>query len=66
MFSGASGSIGSATAVAFAQLGAKLALTGRDETKLEVTATRCKQAGATDDQVCILITWIFRFVVLII
>lgn len=47
-FPGASGGIGSATAEQFAKLGAKLALTGRDESKLQATAAACKAAGTQD------------------
>ncbi|KAK2140012.1 hypothetical protein LSH36_1517g00033 [Paralvinella palmiformis] len=50
---GASGSIGSATAVEFARQGATLALTGRDQLKLNATARRCRKAGATQQQICV-------------
>lgn len=43
---GASGTIGSGTAEAFARLGAKLALTGRSADKLAQTAKKCEAAGA--------------------
>ena len=48
---GASGSVGSGVAVNLAKIGAKLALTGRDKTKLSATAERCKKEGLSPDDV---------------
>ena len=41
LITGASGGIGAATAVLFARLGAKLALTGRNEANLQRTMEKC-------------------------
>jgi len=46
LITGASGSVGRETAVHLARLGARLALTGRDDEKLNKTANFCKAAGA--------------------
>ena len=43
---GASSGIGTSTAVGLARLGAALALTGRDEARLETVARQCRDAGA--------------------
>ena len=46
--SGASSGIGAATAVLFARLGAKLAITGRNSDNLQKVSDECaKQPGAT-------------------
>ena len=42
---GASSGIGAGTAKMFAQLGAKLAITGRNEENLKKTAETCEQLG---------------------
>ena len=51
IITGASGSIGSAAAVSLAKLGTKLALTGRDTTKLTSTAESCKKEADSPDHV---------------
>lgn len=51
LITGASGSIGGAVAEEFARQGARLALTGRSQEKLDATRARCVAAGATADQV---------------
>lgn len=43
LVSGASSGIGEATAILFAKYGAKLALVGRDKTRLRDVATRCEK-----------------------
>lgn len=42
---GASSGIGAGTAKMFSQLGAKLAITGRNEENLKKTAETCEQLG---------------------
>ena len=50
-FKGASSGIGCACAVEFARWGAKLALTGRNEERLQKTAELCKKEGLPDSKV---------------
>ena len=45
---GASSGIGAATAVLFSKLGAKLALTGRNEENLKRTAEQCEKELPTN------------------
>lgn len=53
LITGASGSIGSAIAVSLAKLGTKLALTGRDMTKLTATAESCKKEANSPDHMLV-------------
>jgi short-subunit dehydrogenase len=46
LITGASSGIGAALAEAYARAGSHLALTGRDQARLEAVATRCRAAGA--------------------
>ncbi|KAI8513797.1 hypothetical protein Bbelb_081210 [Branchiostoma belcheri] len=48
---GASSGIGKGTAVEFAQLGAYLALTGRNQENLQTTAKACVEAGTPQDKI---------------
>jgi len=48
---GASSGIGAAVAVHFAQLGATLSLTGRNEVNLKQTADDCIKSGVSKDKV---------------
>eukprot|EP00058_Branchiostoma_floridae_P021833 XP_002607323.1 hypothetical protein BRAFLDRAFT_205155 [Branchiostoma floridae] len=48
---GASSGIGRGTAVEFAQLGAHLALTGRNQENLQATAKACVEAGTPQDKI---------------
>ena len=45
MHAGASSGIGAGTAKMFSQLGAKLAITGRNEENLNKTALECEKLG---------------------
>ena len=54
--SGASSGIGAATAVLFAELGARLALTGRNEVKLRQTAAECEKQ-TTDNKVAVVLLY---------
>ena len=47
LITGASSGIGAALALAYAEPGRRLALTGRNEMRLEAVAERCREAGAT-------------------
>ncbi|CAH1247694.1 DHRS2 [Branchiostoma lanceolatum] len=51
IITGASSGIGRGTAVEFAQLGAHLALTGRNQENLQATAKACVEAGAPQDKI---------------
>ena len=51
MCAGASSGIGATCAVEFAKWGAKLALTGRDQARLENTAAKCKEQGLKSSDV---------------
>ncbi|XP_066269145.1 uncharacterized protein [Branchiostoma lanceolatum] len=51
IITGASSGIGRGTAVEFAQLGAHLALTGRNQEKLQATAKACVEAGTPQDKI---------------
>ncbi|XP_078584728.1 3-oxoacyl-[acyl-carrier-protein] reductase FabG-like [Branchiostoma floridae x Branchiostoma japonicum] len=51
VITGASSGIGKGTAVEFAQLGAHLALTGRNQENLHATAKACVEAGAPQDKI---------------
>ncbi|XP_014678454.1 PREDICTED: 3-oxoacyl-[acyl-carrier-protein] reductase FabG-like isoform X2 [Priapulus caudatus] len=53
MVTGASSGIGAATAIHFASLGAKLAITGRDLHSLEKTKKKCTEEGLAEDEVFI-------------
>ncbi|XP_019641645.1 PREDICTED: uncharacterized protein LOC109483097 [Branchiostoma belcheri] len=53
IITGASAGIGKGTAVEFAQLGAHLALTGRNEENLQATAKACVEAGTPEDKILI-------------
>ncbi|XP_078584727.1 3-oxoacyl-[acyl-carrier-protein] reductase FabG-like [Branchiostoma floridae x Branchiostoma japonicum] len=58
IITGASSGIGKGTAVEFAQLGAHLALTGRNQENLQATAKACAEAGTPQGKVFIcLFTW---------
>ncbi len=46
LITGASGGIGAALALAYARPGVRLALTGRDQTRLAGVAGACREAGA--------------------
>ncbi len=48
---GSSAGIGAATAVAFAQEGAKLCITGRNQDNLKKTEQKCVAAGAKEEDV---------------
>ena len=48
---GASSGIGAATAIRFASHGIKLALTGRNEGRLEETVNKCLSSGLKKDDV---------------
>jgi len=54
LITGASGSIGRGTAVAFAKEGCKLALTGRDQARLDETAKSCREAGAKPNAIFVI------------
>ncbi|CAH1247696.1 DHRS2 [Branchiostoma lanceolatum] len=51
IITGASSGIGRGTAVEFAQLGAHLALTGRNQENLQTTAKACMEAGTPEDKI---------------
>ncbi|XP_078617567.1 uncharacterized protein LOC144885519 [Branchiostoma floridae x Branchiostoma japonicum] len=51
IITGASSGIGKGTAVEFAQLGAHLALTGRNQENLQATEKACVEAGTPDDKI---------------
>ena len=51
IFSGASSGIGRATAVYFAELGAKLVITGRDGDELEKTQNLCQESNKSIPEV---------------
>ncbi|XP_014671174.1 PREDICTED: 3-oxoacyl-[acyl-carrier-protein] reductase FabG-like [Priapulus caudatus] len=51
LITGASSGIGAATAIHFASLGAKLALTGRDKDSLEATKANCIEEGLEEKEV---------------
>ncbi|XP_078664649.1 3-oxoacyl-[acyl-carrier-protein] reductase FabG-like isoform X1 [Branchiostoma floridae x Branchiostoma belcheri] len=51
IITGASSGIGKGTAVEFAQLGAHLALTGRNQENLQATAKACVEAGTPEDKI---------------
>ncbi|CAH1266491.1 DHRS2 [Branchiostoma lanceolatum] len=51
IITGASSGIGKGTAVEFAQLGAHLALTGRNHENLQSTAKACVEAGTLQDKI---------------
>ncbi|XP_078665820.1 putative oxidoreductase TM_0325 [Branchiostoma floridae x Branchiostoma belcheri] len=51
IITGASAGIGKGTAVEFAQLGAHLALTGRNQENLQTTAKACVEAGTPEDKI---------------
>ncbi|CAH1248678.1 DHRS2 [Branchiostoma lanceolatum] len=51
IITGASSGIGRGTAVEFAQLGAHLALTGRNQENLQATAKVCVEAGTLQDKI---------------
>ncbi|XP_019623531.1 PREDICTED: uncharacterized protein LOC109469452 [Branchiostoma belcheri] len=51
IITGASSGIGKGTAVEFAQLGAHLALTGRNQENLQATAKACVEAGTPQDKI---------------
>ncbi|XP_019614664.1 PREDICTED: uncharacterized protein LOC109462549 [Branchiostoma belcheri] len=51
IITGASSGIGKGTAVEFAQLGAHLALTGRNQENLQATAKACVEAGSPEDKI---------------
>ncbi|XP_035664909.1 3-oxoacyl-[acyl-carrier-protein] reductase FabG-like [Branchiostoma floridae] len=53
IITGASSGIGKGTAVEFAQLGAHLALTGRNQENLQATARACVEAGIPEDKVLV-------------
>ncbi|XP_066268151.1 3-oxoacyl-[acyl-carrier-protein] reductase FabG-like [Branchiostoma lanceolatum] len=53
IITGASSGIGKGTAVEFAQLGAHLALTGRNQENLQATAKACVEAGTPQDKILI-------------
>jgi len=53
LITGASSGIGAATAIHFAELGAKLALTGRSLANLQETSQQCKSKGCTEDPLLI-------------
>lgn len=53
LITGASGSIGRGTALAFAKEGCKLALTGRDQERLDATSKACQEAGVTADRILV-------------
>ena len=48
VYAGASAGIGAGTAVEFAKLGAKVAITGRNAENLEKTAQKCREVGGKD------------------
>lgn len=52
---GASGTVGSGIAVRFAKEGCQLALSGRDQSRLEATAQLCQDAGLSKDKVCCMV-----------
>ena len=52
---GASSGIGRATAVRYAHNGVRLALTGRDASRLQDTARRCVEAGLKTSDVSIVV-----------
>ncbi len=54
LITGASGSIGSGAALAFAKEGCKLALTGRDQGRLDATAKACQDAGVAADRIYVI------------
>ncbi|XP_035658488.1 3-oxoacyl-[acyl-carrier-protein] reductase FabG-like [Branchiostoma floridae] len=54
IITGASSGIGQGTAVEFAQLGAHLALTGRNQENLQATAKACVEAGTPQDKVLLI------------
>ena len=56
LITGASGGIGSALALAFAAPGVHLALGGRDRTRLETVAGRCRREGATVESTLVDVT----------
>ena len=49
--SGASSGIGAGTAVHFAENGAKVAITGRNEENLKKIAQKCEEASPTNEKV---------------
>ncbi|KAI8514023.1 hypothetical protein Bbelb_083470 [Branchiostoma belcheri] len=51
IITGASSGIGKGTAVEFAQLGAHLTLTGRNQENLQATAKACVEAGTPQDKI---------------
>ncbi|XP_078619777.1 3-oxoacyl-[acyl-carrier-protein] reductase FabG-like [Branchiostoma floridae x Branchiostoma japonicum] len=51
IITGASAGIGKGTAVEFAQLGAHLALTGRNQENLQATEKACVEAGIPEDKI---------------
>ncbi|KAI8497372.1 hypothetical protein Bbelb_246780 [Branchiostoma belcheri] len=55
IITGASSGIGKGTAVEFAQLGAHLALTGRNQENLQATAKACVEAGTPEDKILLVI-----------
>ncbi|XP_078664572.1 3-oxoacyl-[acyl-carrier-protein] reductase FabG-like [Branchiostoma floridae x Branchiostoma belcheri] len=55
IITGASSGIGQGTAVEFAQLGAHLALTGRNQENLQATAKACVEAGTPEDKILLVI-----------
>jgi len=50
LITGAGSGIGAATAIQFAQLGAKLSLTGRNEVNLQQVSDECARVGPADTQ----------------
>ncbi|XP_078581819.1 3-oxoacyl-[acyl-carrier-protein] reductase FabG-like [Branchiostoma floridae x Branchiostoma japonicum] len=54
IITGASSGIGQGTAVEFAQLGAHLALTGRNKENLQATAKACVEAGTPEDKILLI------------
>ena len=55
---GASAGIGEGTALLLARYGCRLALTGRDEGRLNYVVKKCIEAGSSGDKVCININFV--------
>lgn len=54
LITGASGTVGSGIAQHYAKEGCQLALTGRDQQRLEETAQKCQEAGLSRDNIFII------------